>query len=96
MVPKDKSGSFANPGLIFILKRFPEHSEKIQCLFEENHSFRSLCEDCRVCAKALKYWNDSTSEKAPARMEEYRVLLQELEEEVLLYLGKIDSQEESK
>jgi hypothetical protein len=86
MVTKNKSDSYANPSLFFILKRFPEHNEKIQCLFEENDSFRSLCEDYRVCAKALKYWNDSTSEKAPARCEEYNALLQELEEEVLLYL----------
>lgn len=90
MVTKNKSDSYTNPGLFFISKRFPEHSEKIQNLFKENDSFRSLCEDYRVCAKALKYWSDSTSEKAPARREEYSALLQELEEEVLIYLGGVE------
>lgn len=90
MTTKNKSNNYTNPGLFFILKRFPEHREKIQRLFKEKESFRSLCEDYRVCAKALKYWNDSTSEKAQARREEYSALLQELEEEVLIYLGEVE------
>jgi hypothetical protein len=88
MVTKNKPDNYTNPSLFFVVKRFPEHSEKIQCLFKEKDSFRSLCEDYRVCAKALKYWSDSTSEKASARREEYCVLLQELEEEVLIYLER--------
>ncbi|TVL99764.1 MAG: hypothetical protein CV087_16635 [Candidatus Brocadia sp. WS118] len=89
MVTKNRSGSYTPPSLFFILKRFRKHSEKIQCLFNENDSFRSLCEDYQVCAKALKYWSHSRSSKAPTRREEYSVLLQELEEEVLIYLGGV-------
>ena len=74
---------------LFVLKRFPQHSEKIQQVFSKDPSFQSLCEDYRACSKALKYWSGATSDKAAARREEYRQLLLELEEEVLLYLKRI-------
>jgi len=41
-----------------------------------------LCEDYRQCAEALQHWNQSLDEDAPARMQEYRALLQELEDEI--------------
>jgi hypothetical protein len=91
MKTEDETRNRKNAALFFILEHFPQHSEKkIQQLFQENDSFQSLCEDYRVCAKALKYWRHSTSDKAPARREEYADLLKELEAEVLLYLSKIE------
>ena len=69
--------------LSIVLAKFPDHHETIKRLFKENENFQSLCEDYRRCAEALKYWNQSASEEAPARREEYKTLLQGLSEEIL-------------
>ena len=71
------------PSLFFLFDRFPEKKENIKTLFKENESFKTLCEDYHQCAEALRFWNQSSSEDAPARVREYRALLQELEEEIL-------------
>jgi hypothetical protein len=69
--------------LSIVLAGFPDHEETIKRLFKVNDSFRSLCEDYRQCARASKFWNQSASEEAPARREEYENLLQDLSEEIL-------------
>ena len=73
----------AYTGLPIVLAKFPEHQEKIKRLFKRNETFQTLCEDYRQCFEALKYWNLSDSEKAPARREEYKTLLRDLAEEIL-------------
>jgi predicted aminopeptidase len=73
----------AYTGLPVVLANFPDHQEKIKRLFKRNETFQSLCEDYRQCFEALKYWNRSDSEKAPARREEYEALLRDLAEEIL-------------
>ena len=69
--------------LSVVLATFPEHEETIKRLFKVKDNFRSLCEDYRQCAQASKYWNQSVSEEAPARREEYGELLRDLSEEIL-------------
>ena len=54
----------------------------------EDEFLKSLCEDYRRCAGALKYWNHSASEEALARREEYGNLLKELTKEILQSLGE--------
>jgi hypothetical protein len=71
------------PSLFILFERFPERKETIKALFKNNESFRTLCEDYRLCAEALQHWNQSLDEDAPARMREYEALLQQLEEEIL-------------
>ena len=71
------------PSLFILFDRFPERKETIKALFKNNESFRTLCEDYCRCADTLKYWNHSLDEDAPARMREYKILLRELEEEIL-------------
>jgi hypothetical protein len=78
------------PSLFIVLKRFPERKDCIKRLFRENDNFQSICEDYRNCAEAVRYWNRSESEEAPARREEYAALLRDLEEEILENL--LDSQ----
>ena len=73
----------AYTGLPIVLAKFPEHQEKIKRLFKRNETFQTLCEDYRRCSEALKYWNNFASEEAPARREEYRSLLRDLEDEIL-------------
>jgi len=73
----------AYTGLPIVLAKFPEHQEKIKRLFKRNETFQCLCDDYRQCFEALKYWDRSDSEKAPARREEYKTLLRDLAEEIL-------------
>ena len=65
------------------MSSFPDHQDKIKSLFREDETFRSLCEDYRKCFQALKHWNQSASEEALVRREEYGNLLQDLSEEIL-------------
>ena len=74
-------------GLPLVLSKFPDHKDKIKRLFRENESFQSLCEDYRQCSEALKYWNQSAAEEAPARGEEYGTLLRDLAEEILQFVN---------
>ena len=73
----------AYTGLPVVLANFPDHQEKIKRLFKRNETFQCLCEDYRQCSAALKYWNESASQEAPARREEYGTLLRDLAEEIL-------------
>ena len=74
--------SIIESGLFFVFERFPDSKEAVKALYRESEDFQSLCEDYRQCALALRYWSRSSEEDAPARREEYTLLLQELEEEL--------------
>ena len=71
------------PGLFIVMKQFPGHKEVVKRLFAESENFRSVCEDYRICSEALRYWNQSASEEATARRQEYAGILQDLEGEIL-------------
>ena len=71
-----------------VLKRFPDHKDIVKQLFKGNETFQSMCEDYRRCAEALRHWNESASDEAPARREEYATLLRELEAEILQNLNE--------
>lgn len=66
-----------------VLKQFPDRKDTVIRLFNESETFQSVCEDYRRCAEALRRWNDSASEEAPVRREEYAALLRDLEAEIL-------------
>jgi hypothetical protein len=74
--------SIIEPSLFLVFERFPDHKEAVKALYRESEDFQSLCEDYRQCAVALRHWRRSSEEHAPARREEYTLLLQELEEEL--------------
>ena len=71
-----------------VLKRFPDCKDSVKQLFKESETFHSMCEDYRRCAEALRHWNESASEEAPARREEYATLLRDLEAEILQSLDE--------
>jgi 5'-deoxynucleotidase YfbR-like HD superfamily hydrolase len=71
-----------------VIKRFPDHKKTLKRLFRESEIFQSICEDYVKCADALNYWNQSDSEEAAARREEYDNLLQNLELEILQILNE--------
>lgn len=72
--------------LTLVLAKFPEAAVRIHELFQQNSSFRSLCEDYRDCLGAWQYWRQAASEEAPALYQSYTELLQELELEIRQYL----------
>ena len=65
-----------------VMERFPGTADTIKRLFSESEDFQSLCEDYRRCSEALRHWDKSAEEDAPARRQEYQALLRELEEEI--------------
>ena len=54
----------------------------IDLLMAKDPEFSSLCEDYDACIKALRYWTESKVPEAEARVNEYRTIIKELEEEI--------------
>jgi hypothetical protein len=75
-------------GLFTVCKKFPDYTDNVKMLFRESEAFRMLCKDYVRCAEALRYWNHNKSGEAPARREEYKVLLQSLEAEIMEKLNE--------
>lgn len=75
-------------GLFTICKRFPDHKNEVKRLFRKSENFKAMCGDHLRCVEALRYWNQSNSEEAPARREEYTALLEALEAEILQILDE--------
>ena len=65
-----------------IRERFPDKSHIIDLLMTEDSEFLTLCEDYDVCVYALRYWAKSKAPEAETRVNEYRTLIEELEEEI--------------
>jgi hypothetical protein len=79
-----------NDKLCHILEKFREDSHTIARLIEEDGEFLALCEDYDVCVNALQYWSKSKALEAKTRVQEYRSLVQELEEEISLTLAALE------
>lgn len=65
-----------------INERFPDQKDAIDNLMAEDPEFRALCEDYNACVNALRYWAESQAPEAKTRLNEYRTLVHELEEEI--------------
>ena len=48
----------------------------------QNAEFLDLCEDHDACVDALRYWAKSEKPEAETRVDEYRTLVRELQEEI--------------
>ena len=48
----------------------------------EDPGFLALCEDHDACVDALQYWAKSKAPEAQTRVNEYRTLVSELQEEI--------------
>lgn len=71
-----------------LVRRFPDHARDVRRLHAEDANFRSICEDYVEGLRALAYWQspDRSSQKA----EEYRRLVEELEDEALAVLRAVE------
>ena len=70
-----------NDKMYHIFKRFPEKSKAIDLLIAEDSEFRAMCEDYDDCVEACRYWNLSKNPEAETRVNEYQILIRELENE---------------
>ena len=79
-----------NDNLRHILEKFREDSHTIAHLIEADGAFHALCEDYDACVNALRYWAKSKEPEAKTRVNEYRTLIKELEEEITQALAALE------
>ena len=65
-----------------IRERFPDKTHTIDLLVAKDPEFLDLCEDHDACVDALRYWAKSEKPEAETRIDEYRTLVRELQEEI--------------
>ena len=65
-----------------IRERFPDKKHNIDFLMAKDPEFFDLCEDHDACVDALRYWAKSEKPEAETRIDEYRTLVRELQEEI--------------
>ena len=73
--------------MYYLIHRLPAFRERIEKLFQEDGDFRDLCRDYRLCLICLWHW-EIHQEQDRERIDEYRVLVEELEEEISQFLTK--------
>ena len=76
-----------NDKIRHIRERFPDQKQRIDFLMAEDPEFPALCEDYGACVNALRYWARSDAPEAQIRVNEYRTLTEELEEEIISLLN---------
>ena len=73
-------------GALSVSARFPQHEFEIHRLYAQDECFRSICSDYEEATSALSYWEKVAREggaKGNERSSEYRLIVCELEEEIL-------------
>ena len=66
-----------------IRERFPDKKHSIDLLVAEDPEFLDLCKDHDACVDALQHWARSKAPEAETRVNEYRTLVRELQEEIV-------------
>jgi hypothetical protein len=73
--------------LAVIKRRFAGAEAAVERAFAASESFRGLCRDYLACAAALARWQESQSEEAQLRTQEYSDMLGELTSEIEAHLN---------
>ena len=73
-----------------IRERFPDKTHTIDLLMAKDPEFLDLCEDHDACVDALRYWAKSEKPEAEIRVNEYHILVRELQEEITQALKALD------
>jgi len=71
-----------------IREQFPDKKQSLDLLMAEDSEFLALCEDYDACVNASRYWTQSKEPEAKTRVNEYRVLVRELQEEIAQALAR--------
>jgi len=69
-----------------LARRFPDHADRFDRLFQENDLFQSICEDYEEAVRAHRHFS-AESGGTDIRAEEYRQMVQELEAEAAAVLS---------
>ena len=72
-----------NDKTLHVLNRFSSQKDTLVRLMIDDSEFYQLCQDYEDCVNALQYWSTSKEPVSKARIDEYRTLVRELEEEIL-------------
>jgi len=70
-----------------VLDQLPQHQPALRERMMVDREFRSLCEDYGDTLEALRRWEVSADRHQAARVEEFRNLLAELEQDILRELA---------
>ena len=73
-----------------IRERFPDKTHSINLLIAKDPEFLDLCEDHDACVDASRYWANSEAPEAETRVNEYRALVRELQEEITQVLEALE------
>jgi hypothetical protein len=73
----------------YILERFPDQRDVLALLIATDPDFLALSEEYDACIQAKCYWARSAKPEAEARVHEYRILVEELEEEIVEVLAPL-------
>jgi hypothetical protein len=73
-----------------IRERFSDKKHSLYLLMAEDPEFLALCEDYDACVNALRYWTQSKEPEAKTRVNEYRGLVRDLQEEIAQALTRIN------
>lgn len=73
-----------------VILRFPELRDKIERQFKGDPVFREVCQDYAEIQKSLDSLGDSRTSTSDLWAAEHRILLQELETEILRTLNRED------
>ena len=65
-----------------IREKFPDKNQYIDLLIAEDPEFLTLCQDYDISVNALRYWAQSKEPESKTRVNEYRTLIRELEDEI--------------
>ncbi len=75
---------------LHIREKFPDQKHALDLLAAQDSEFLAMCEDHDACINALEYWAKSKEPEAETRVNEYRTLVQELQEEIAQALTRIN------
>ena len=73
--------------LLYIREKFSNKINAIKLIMAEDPEFVSLCEDHDDSVNALRHWVASKEPEAGIMASEYRVLIEELREEIIQFLN---------
>jgi hypothetical protein len=73
------------------IRRFPAQAHLIESEYGARNDFQSLCEDLRLCVDALVRWQRSEVPVAAARVTENSQSLEELEQEIEVWLDELEA-----
>ncbi len=79
-----------NDKVSYIRETFPDKKHTIDLLVAEDSEFFALCEDHDACVDALRHWAKSEGPEANSRVDEYRTLARELQEEIAQAMAALE------